>query len=122
MKRNPNWKLYPITARSSGALARLSESTGKEQTTEYLRRANNKRMREARARITEALKILIEERQLITISELSRRSGSCRATVLRHADIWGGHWGTIAGRAYHSLSDYRDGHMQLYSDVLESGR
>ena len=90
---NRNWKYYPLTTRSLAVIGRLSLKTGVAQTTQYLRRANNKRMREARQRIAEALKILIAERQCITISELARKSGCDRATVRKHSDLWRGYWG-----------------------------
>jgi hypothetical protein len=91
---NPSWKFYPLTKRSQAAIAKLSAKTGVPETTMCLRRANNKRMREARQRIVEALKILISERQCITISELSRKSGCGANTVRKHADLWRGFYGT----------------------------
>lgn len=91
---NPSWKFYPITKRSQAAIDRLSAKTGVSATTQYLRRANNKRGREARQRIAEALKILIAEHQCITISELVRKSKSDRRTVIKNADLWRSYYGT----------------------------
>lgn len=89
---NPNWKFYPLTERSAAAIAKLSERTGTDQTTMYLRRANNKRSREARAKIIEALKLTIAECRKVSIRELTRRSGCSRITVRKHADLWAKDW------------------------------
>ncbi len=86
--RNPNWKFYKLTARSKAALERLSTETGVEQTTQYLRRANNKRMREARERISLAVSTLVADGYWISISEIARTSKCSRKTVIKHADLW----------------------------------
>ncbi len=91
--RNPNWKFYKLTARSQAALDKVSIQTGIPQTTLYLRRANNKRMREARQRIAEAINILVAEGRWISISAIARKSRCDRKTLRKHADLW---------RAYYS--------------------
>ncbi|MBA4049809.1 MAG: hypothetical protein C0464_02240 [Cyanobacteria bacterium DS2.008] len=90
---NPNWKFYKLTERSQAAIDRLSIQTGVPQTTLYLRRANNKRMRDARTRILEAMKILIAERQMIGVNALTAKSGCSKNTIRKHADLWRGYWG-----------------------------
>jgi hypothetical protein len=102
--RNPNWKFYPLTERSQVALSRVSAKIGFPLTAEYLRRANNKRMRDARLRIAEALKVLVAEKQCITISGLARKSGTDRRTVKKHADLWRGFYGTSPRSAQYGFA------------------
>lgn len=100
---NPNYKLYPLTDRSQAALLTLSNRYGQGLTTKILRAANNKRMREARQRIIEALKLMIQDRQRISVNGLHRYSKCSHSTIRKHADIWRGYYGISPTSDYYGI-------------------
>jgi len=78
---------YAITERSTEAMVGLTKKTGHLWTPEDLARANQKREKEARARIREAAIWIVENGASRTISEIARIAQASRDTVKKHIDL-----------------------------------
>lgn len=91
---------YAITERSAEAMIGLSKTTRHLWRPEDLERANQKREREARAKIREAVQMLQREGKKLSIKGLALASGCDRKTVRKHSDIyriyppWLSKWGS----------------------------
>ncbi|MCA9819206.1 MAG: hypothetical protein KC652_29165, partial [Cyanobacteria bacterium HKST-UBA01] len=76
---------YAITERSTEAMVGLTKKTGHLWKPEDLERANQKREKEARARIREAAIWIVENGASRTISEIARIAQASRDTVRKHS-------------------------------------
>lgn len=79
---------YPMTERLIERLVDLSRGTGRIWSTEDLKKGNDGREQQARAKITAALEQLVRQGAQITRNELARLSGCSPNTVSKHRDIW----------------------------------
>ena len=79
---------YAVTEKSIDVMVSLTKSTGHLWTPEDLERANQKREKEAREKIREAVEQFEREGRRITIKGLSLCSGCDRKTVRKHSDIY----------------------------------
>lgn len=80
---------YAITERSTDAMIRLTKTTRYVWRPEDLARANQKREKEARAKIRKALEQFQSQRRKVTVKGLALASGCDRKTVRKHSDIYG---------------------------------
>ena len=80
---------YAITEKSIDVLVGLTKKTGHVWKPEDLERANQKREKEARAKIREALEQITSQGRKVTIKGLADASGCDRKTVRKHSDIHG---------------------------------
>ena len=80
---------YAITERSTDAMIRLTKTTRHVWRPEDLARANQKREKEARAKIREALEQFQSQGRKATVKGLALASGCDRKTVRKHSDIHG---------------------------------
>ena len=80
---------YAITERSTDAMIRLTKTTRHVWRPEDLARANQKREKEARAKIREALEQFQSQGRKATVKGLALASGCDRKTVRKHSDIYG---------------------------------
>jgi hypothetical protein len=80
---------YPLTERLLKRLLEVYRNSGQLWEVARLEAANNFREEEARARIADAVKWIVENQAPRTISEVARVAGSNRRTVKRHIDLLG---------------------------------
>jgi hypothetical protein len=91
--RRPSGKLqvvtpYPMTERLIERLIDLSRGTGRIWSIDDLRKGNDRRQERARAKISYALGVLLQQGSRITRNELARLSGCSPNTVRKHSDLW----------------------------------
>lgn len=107
---------YAITDKSIDVMVALTKSTGHIWTPEDLERANQKREKEARAKIKKAVSQFEREGRKLTIKGLALASGCDRKTVRKHSDIhqigssnelskWGSHIDPVLGASVSTVAD-----------------
>lgn len=79
---------YPMTERAIETLMDRSRATGRTWTTDDLKKGNDGREEKTRAKISAALKTLIQEGGWIGRNELARVSGCSPNSVSKHRDLW----------------------------------
>ena len=79
---------YPLTENVIERLIALCKSTGRTWSVDDLKKGNDGRTEQARKKIREAVQLLSDAQQRLTISGVARASGCSRTTIRRHLDIW----------------------------------
>jgi len=78
---------YPLTDRLLKRLLEVYNKTGKLFEIDRMAEANNKRQEDARCRIAQAVAEIQKDGVVLTKSEVARRAGANRRTVVKHSDL-----------------------------------
>jgi hypothetical protein len=79
---------YPLTDRLIKRLAGLYRKTGKLWTVAELRKANDDKSQDARAKITAAVRQCVDQGLQITRNSLAQITGCSPNTISKHRDLW----------------------------------
>jgi len=81
------YSAYPLTDRLLKRLLEVYNKTGLLFEIDRMAEANNKRQEDARCRIALAVAAIEKDGVVLTKSEVARRAGANRATVVKHSDL-----------------------------------
>jgi predicted transcriptional regulator len=96
-------KPYPMTDRVIKRLIEVYNKTGQLFEIDRMAEANNARLEDARSRIKKAIQELVTEGVVLTKSEVARRAGCNRRTVVKHSDLLA-FWPSVYNRGVWGVS------------------